>query len=151
MHKRNRQLISTRKGEKITVKIQKIHYYKELVDWSNNKIDITKTEANLRDYIVDNIDEIFGIKSSEVFKEFKTPVGSIDILAIDIHDIYHVIEVKRGKASLSACSQLERYSNYFVDIFKNVKDYLASPDISKNALIYTKENFQTYIKVEHGI
>jgi endonuclease len=151
LHKRGKSLISLRKDEKIIIKIKKIHYHKELKKWSTNKIDIVKTEAQLRDHIIDNIDDVLKTKTIEVFKEFKTPVGSIDILAIDVYNTYHVIEVKRGKASLFACSQLDRYCNYFIDIYKNVKDYIASPDISDNALKYAESNYQTYLKVEHSI
>lgn len=151
LHKNKNQLISLRKNEKIVIVIEKIHYYQELKDWSTNKIDITKTEAQLRSKIATNIDEILEIQSVEVFEEFKTPVGDIDILAIDIYDTYHIIEVKRGKASLSTCSQLERYCFYFIDINKNVRDYIASPAISDNALRYSEENFQTYLQVEHSI
>ena len=151
MYKKGKTLISIRKGEKITIKIDKIYYHRELKEWSTNKIDISKTEAQLRDRIAANVDSILEIQSVEVFREFKTPVGDIDVLAIDIHDTYHIIEVKRGKANLATCSQLERYCFYFIDIMKNVRDYIASPDISDNALRHAGDNFQTYLKVEHGI
>jgi RecB family endonuclease NucS len=151
MYRRKNKLVSIRKGEKITIEIKKIYYYQELQEWSTNKIDITGTEAQLREKIAANIDEILGIKSVEVFQEFKTPVGDIDVLAIDIYDTYHIVEVKRGKASLSTCSQLDRYCFYFIDIMKNVRDYIASPTITDNALRYSRENFQTYLKVEHSI
>lgn len=151
LHKVKDSLISIRKNEKITIEIDKIHYYQELRNWSSNKIEIKKTEAQLRDKIVNKIDKILKVKTIEVFKEFKTPVGDIDILAIDEYDTYHIVEVKRGKANLATCSQLERYCFYFVDIMKNVKDYIASPDISDNALRYANENYQTYLKVEHSI
>jgi len=62
----------------------------------------------------------------------------------------NVIEVKRAKSTLATCSQLERYCGYFVDIMKGVKDYIASPEISDNALKYTEKNFQTYLKVNHN-
>jgi RecB family endonuclease NucS len=151
MYKQGNILISLRKGEKITIEVDKVYYYQELKEWSTNKIDISKTEAQLREKIAANIDDILGIKSVEVFQEFKTPVGDIDVLAIDIYDTYHIVEVKRGKASLATCSQLERYCFYFIDIMKNVRDYIASPDITDNALRHAGENYQTYLKVEHSI
>lgn len=144
-------LISIRKNEEINIKIDKLYYYQELQEWSTNKINITKTEKDLRDYIYNNIQKIVGITPIEIYKEFKTPVGDIDILAIDEYDTYHVIEVKRGKANLATCSQLDRYCNYFINIMKNVRDYIASPDISDNAKRYAEENFQTYLQVQHSI
>lgn len=145
------QLISKRKNEQLIINLKEIHYYQELKNWSVNKINITKTESELRDYIYNNIDIILNIQPVELFKEFKTPVGDVDILAIDKHDTYHVIEVKRGKANLATCSQLERYCNYFADIMKNVRDYIASPMISDNARRYALENHQTYLSIEHSI
>lgn len=144
-------LVSTYRDEKIVIKIDKILFYKELLNWSSKKVDINKTEAQLSDKILLNIDSILGVSIKESYREFKTPVGIIDILAIDANDVYHIIEVKRGKANLATCSQLNRYCHHFTDIKKNVKDYIASPDISDNALKFSKENFQTYLKVEHSI
>ena len=149
LYKENNKLTSTRKEETITINLDNIFYYQELHDWSDNKIDITKTEAELRDRLMDNINKAIKIKTKEIFKEFKTPVGLIDILAIDEYDTYHIIEVKRGKANLNACSQLERYTYYFISIMKNVQSYIASPDISANALKFAKQNFQNYLKVNH--
>ena len=151
MKKENNKLISKLKNETITITIEKINFYEELKDWSAKKIDIHKTEAELRDRILENIEEHINVPVKEVFKEFKTPVGNIDILAIDIYDTYHIIKVKRGKANLATCSQLERYCNHFTDIMVNVKDYIASPDISDNALRFAKENYQTYLRVQHSI
>lgn len=145
------KLISIRKNETIVIDIKEVLHYQELLDWSTNKISITKTEKNLRDYIYDNIEELLSIKIVEKYKEFKTPVGDVDILAIDIYGTYHVLEVKRAKANLAACSQLERYCNYFVDISKSVRDYIVSPDISEGARQYVSDNFQTYLKVNHSI
>ena len=145
------KLISKLKEETIVITVERINFYEELKNWSSKKIEINKTEAELQDKIYNNIEEYVKMPVKEVFKEFKTPVGNVDILAIDIHDTYHIIEVKRGKANLATCSQLERYCNHFTDIMKNVKDYIASPDISNNALRFAQENYQTYLKVEHSI
>ena len=143
------KLISDRKGEKIVITINKKLDYTELTNWSTNKIDISKTEDNLRNYIADNIDKLLGIKSVEVYKEFKTPVGSVDLLAIDSKGLYHIIEVKRGTASLQSVSQLTRYSDYFLSIERNICDYVASPKISKNALRLMNEQSQTWLQVDH--
>lgn len=149
LYQNGNQLTSKRKEEIIVIEIFQLHYYQELKNWSTNKIEITKTEAELRDYLIDNIEQTLKIKAKEVFKEFKTPVGLVDILVIDENNTYHVIEVKRGKSNLATCSQLERYAYYFISIMKNVQDYIASPDISTNALKFAQENFQNYLKVEH--
>ena len=149
LHKKGNKLTSVRKEETIVITIRKIWKYDEIDGWSNNRISITKTEKELQDYIVDNFKNVLGFKPLEIHKEFITPVGNIDILAIDEYNIYHIIEVKRGKASLASCSQLERYSNYFIDIMKNVCDYIASPDASSNAVNYMDEQRQIWLQINH--
>lgn len=149
LNKKGNTLISERKNEIIKINVTNVHFYKELSAWSNNRINIVKTESNLRDYFYDNLSELLTAEIVESYKEFQTPVGNIDILAIDKHNNYYVIEIKRGKANLATCSQLERYSNYFIDIGKNVRDYIVSPDISSNARLYAQENHQIYLQVNH--
>jgi RecB family endonuclease NucS len=145
------RIISFRKNEIIVITISKILAYDEFKDWSKQRIDITKTEKELRDKIVSQIDKYLKTKVKEVHVEFPTPVGNIDILAIDENNIYHVIEVKRGKASLAACSQLDRYSTYFINIMKDVKDYIASPEVSSNATNHMRTLRQSWIKAVHSI
>lgn len=149
LHKVGNVLLSIRKNEKIMITIKKVINYCEVNDWSDHKVNITRTERELCDYIANNINEVLGFKPIEVHVEFTTPVGRIDILVIDEYDIYHIIEVKRGKASLSTCSQLERYSNYFIEIMKNVCDYVASPDASQNAINYMNEQRQAWLQINH--
>lgn len=149
--KHGNTLISTRKKETIKIIVDSIHFYRELKDWSTNKIKISKTEAQLRSKIAAKVDNILSIESIEVYEEFKTPVGDIDVLAIDKNNVYHVIEVKRGKASLATCSQLKRYCGYFASVVDNYKGYIASPEISKNALTHAENSEQTYLKVDHSI
>lgn len=149
--KQNNLLISIRKNEKITIFLNKILSYQELPDWSIKKIQISKTEQDLKNQILNNLESILKTKILEIFSEFKTPVGAIDILAIDQHDIYHVIEVKRNKANLAACSQLDRYVEYFIDLHKKVKDYIASPRISSNALAYAQTHYTTWLQIDHSI
>lgn len=143
------KLISKRKGETITIQIHKIIQYNELANWSTKRIQITKTEKDLRDWIVKNLFALTNIIMAETHIEFHTPVGPVDILAIDHDQVYHVIEVKRGKANISACSQLDRYTNYFVGIKKNVMGYIASPALSKGAQIYLKDNGLMWLEAQH--
>ena len=78
-------------------------------------------------------------------KEFKTKVGSVDICAIDSLETYHIIEVKRGKASLSAVSQLHRYME---DISKpRMRGYLIARGISSSALALLESHGYKFIDV----
>lgn len=151
LYKQGNQLISKRKDETIIITVEKSLSYEELCSWSTKKIEIHQTEKELRDYIAGNIKGVLGFEPVEVHVEFATPVGNVDVLAIDEWGTYHVIEVKRGSASLASCSQLERYSNYFIEIMKNVNDYLASPKISENALRYATEMRQNWVQIDHDV
>ena len=139
LKKQENKLISNSKKEQIIIEIDKIINYTEHQDWSNNKISLTGSESDLRDKLVEEINQ-FIPNLSEIQIEFLTPVGSIDILGIDDQKIYHIIEVKRAKSSLAACSQLNRYVNYFKSIDNHTIGYLASPEISKNALELIKNS-----------
>jgi len=143
------KLVSDRKDEKIVITINERLDYRELKEWATHKIDICKTEDDLRCYIADNAASLLGVTPKEIHKEFRTPVGPVDLLVIDDRDTYHVIEVKRGSASLQSVSQLTRYSDYFIDVEKNVCDYVASPKISKNALRLMGEQNQVWLQVDH--
>lgn len=145
-----KQLISNRNDEQLIITLYDIFYYKELKHWSNNKIHITKTESELRDKIYEQLNTILGVSIKEAFKEFRTPVGSIDILAVDENEIYHIIEVKRGKPNISACGQLDRYCSYFDKIGQKNYGYIASPKITSNALKYINESSnRKYINVNY--
>lgn len=142
-------LISTRKKEILTVIIDKIHQYEELENWSYNKIDIFKTESDLVRSISNNITQILDVaRLDELHTEFPTPNGPIDLIGVE-GNLYHVIEVKRGKASLQACAQLERYLKYFQEIKQPARGYIMSPEISKGAAAYCAKNGLTWMKVTH--
>jgi len=144
------QLTSSRKDECISITVHQIISYVEYPEWSISRTKITKTERELRDRIAKFIRD-FIPTAAEVFIEFQTPVGNIDILVIDNDGLYNVIEVKRGKANLAACSQTNRYSDYFKSLGYCTKNYIASPSISQNALNYAEERGIIWLKVDHAV
>jgi RecB family endonuclease NucS len=146
----NNQLVSTRKDERINIILHNIISYTEHHDWSVARTKVTKTEAELRDKIAASIKDYIP-NAIEVFVEFQTPVGNVDILVIDANNVYCVIEVKRGRASLAACSQIRRYTEYFNEIGRQVKGYIASPQISKNALKHAGGHNIAWLKADHSI
>lgn len=147
------KLISIRNNESIEITIYEIIYYKELSDWSSNKIELYGSENDIKELIVKNINNYINIIGVyEIYREFVIPVGVIDILVIN-EKRYHVIEVKRDKAGLNACSQLDRYYNYFESLVgsENVYGYLASQNITANALKYINDNNHKWIKIDNII
>jgi RecB family endonuclease NucS len=150
MRRSGNTLISERKKETIVIAVSNLHWYKELRGLSAHKIKISKTERELRDSIIRRLPELIGVQVSYSGIEHDTPRGKIDIFAIENgKPLYHVIEVKRNKAALSACAQLERYLGYYHDIEKPVKGWLMSPEISSGARSYCEARGLNWVKVVH--
>lgn len=142
-------LVSTRKNEIIAIKLEKIIHYYELPHWSDNRIVISMTEDELKNSIFDNLEFWLGEKVAEKYMEHPTPYGPIDIFAVGASAVNYVIEVKRAKASLASCAQLERYLGYYKEIKKDAHGWLMSPGISSGALKYCESHNLKWLKVMH--
>ena len=124
------KIVATCKKETITISISKEIINTDLCGWDNNNIAIVRTEFELRDKLADNIVRYLNIVPVRIEKEVATKVGKIDLLVIDENEVHHIIEVKRGTASLSACSQLYRY---YIDYgAPRYKGYIAAPKITNS-------------------
>jgi RecB family endonuclease NucS len=138
-------LISHNKsGESLTIIIHRISNVLRPVAWSRTKIKLSKSERDLVNKIIAEMDKYIP-NSALISIEHQTRVGPIDIYVVDINNQEHVIEVKRGKASLASGSQLARY----LGAFPKAVGYLMSPNISKNAEIWCQEHNIKYVRVEH--
>jgi RecB family endonuclease NucS len=142
------QLISKRKDEIIIITILQIINYTEYEQWTDNKIQISMTENDLREQIIRNVDSMLDDNIIEITKEFATPYGPIDILAIG--STYHVIEVKRGKAGIASCTQLLRYLGYFEEIGQPAVGWIMSPRIVGKAKTYLEERGCRWVSVQHS-
>lgn len=123
-------ITANNKKESILIDISEIIYYNELDNWSNDGIDINGTEKQLVERLVLKFKE--KCDTVEFHMEYRTAVGDIDLLIIDDKSIYHIIEAKRRKASISAVSQLDRYVKFLSESHKCV-GYIVAPDINANA------------------
>jgi len=139
----NGKIISIRNKESIEIIIFSIIHYYEINDWSNNKIILQDTESDLREQVIKNISLYFK-NVKEIHQEFKTRFGPIDLLVIQTDDTNNVIELKRGRAGISACTQVERYLKTFQN---KVCGFIMSPTITKGALEYAKTHDITYVAV----
>ena len=141
------KIISKRKEERIEIDLKKVHFYKELPDWSEFPIKITKTEEELKQKFIRCAPDYFNnIRTIE--DEAPIPLGKIDVLIITEDNTYHVIEIKRKKANISACSQLLRYVDYFrLAEFKSI-GYLVAPAVSKTVPDYLMKNNLQFIKFD---
>lgn len=142
----NDTITATCKKESITINLKEIFQDLDLIGWDNNSINLVRTEFELRDKLADNIGDYLDIVPVSVEKEVQTNFGKIDLLVRDDCDIVHIIEVKRGLASISACSQLYRYFQDFEAVRR--KGYIAAPRITDSALKLLDNYGLGYIKVD---
>lgn len=132
------------KKEQLSVKFDRIFTTMPLADLALDQVKLRKTEAELVAKIERNWDELLGVSVDVIHREYPTIAGPVDLVGIG--DKFHVIEVKRKKASLAHCYQLYRY----IETWRvgNAKGYLASPDISAKALKYLEEHDYRWIQVD---
>jgi len=137
-------IISNNKSEAITIQLDKIHWVQHPNEWSDNNIVLRRSEKELVAKIVSNPSEYLGFTPSKIIVEHRVEIGAVDIYVE--HEGHHIIEVKRGKATISHCVQLLKYMPYFpMPSFA----YIASPGISQKAVKYSKDKGIKWIKVEH--
>lgn len=154
---KGREILSINDNEIIKIYLFHIIHHCEMPEWSSNIIKIKMTENDLRDKIIKNIDNYIDDPVNEIIKEFKTPYGPVDIVVVSSPivplvtkmNLYHIIEVKRGKANINTCTQLCRYLGYFDECKIMNTGWIMSPEITKGAINYcSKKNLQ-WIRVEH--
>lgn len=141
-----KQIISLRKKERIEIKVYQIYHSFVPENWSDTRIRIRFTEQELKNYIARNIETILGKKIKRVILEYDTLAGPVDIVAIEESNIHNIIEVKRGKALLSACSQLERYIKSITA--NQVVGWIMSPEVTKGCLEYCQKHDLHWKKVD---
>lgn len=125
------KLVSTSpRGETITIDIIHIYNYIEIIDWSSEKVSLTGSEAQVRDYLIKNAETLLGIKVSHAIIEHHTRLGNVDLVLVDTDNGWHCIEVKRKRASINAVYQLHRYMGELPGRL----GYLAAPAISPKAM-----------------
>lgn len=135
--------------ETILAAIYKIHFRNDIDNWTDSKIDLVKSERDLVNQIITNFDNYFpDMTPSLVDTEARTPYGNVDIMAIDADGTYHVIEVKRRVAGISACSQISRYACWFMDQGYAVKKYVSAPRLAGSANAYYVKNEVTFVPID---
>lgn len=136
------------KKEQIQVTIHGSTILTPLVDWSDHKIIICKTEKELALKIFHNWDDYFSDTDVEmIHHEFQTPLGPIDVLGQSA-DIDYIIEVKRRTATIKDVTQLRRYAEAIETPTRSIIGFLAAPAISKKALDYLHKHDLRFLKIE---
>lgn len=145
LEQRGHLLISKSKKETITIIIHQIINLTYLKYWSDSEIVITRTEQDLVDKLFYNwpIEGEF----MYIFQEYQTELGNIDLLGVTFDMVFHVIEVKRVKASIPHVTQLKRYIDILAE-HHDTEGYLASPEIGERAMAYLEKCGYHWIQVD---
>jgi hypothetical protein len=148
-------ILARSKKEKIRIRIFEVHHLMPLEEWSDSKIRLTRTEAELRDKIAANPEKYLGISLSdfEAFPEFKLNGGPVDIVFFPRGggECLRVVEVKRNKIVKGDCYQLQKYMNELRKLYGEQYGYLgyvAAPRIIKNGRECAEEHGYAYVHVD---
>jgi endonuclease len=145
----NQTLTGRSKTERVTILINEIIHYHELIEWSNDSIKLTGTENELCEKLIANAGSLLGIGVSRVQRELLTVAGPIDVVFTDFNDIRHCVEVKRKKITMSAIYQLYRYLSHMSPYA--CVGYLAGPDIGNSARREADKYGYKFVKIDHSI
>lgn len=130
--------------EKIIVEIDNIVNFVNM-DLSDNKVVISRTEKDLVDKMVANIESFIDTRIDDIIREYQTPVGNIDIMVLG--EVNYAIEMKRKSGTIKDCTQIKRYRDYLCESME-VVGVLACPQILKNAAKYLKDNNMEYFHID---
>jgi len=132
--------------EEIKIRIEEVVDYRSFAGLSDReKLDLTHTERDMRDYLAKNthiISPDFRLKSLE----YRSPLGFFDLYG-KIGEKYAVVELKVEKAGLPAALQIKRYKDWLESHMKEgVIGILMAPSITPNALTLLRKEGIEYIK-----
>ena len=139
----NNILTVVNKKEIIKITIFTILNLSYLENWSEKSLQLTRTESELVDSIVSNINNYIEDDIISIQKEYKTPCGPIDIGIVSKSRL-HLIEVKRNTITTNNVYQLKKY----VDSLEGpISPYIAGPNIRDNAKSICDKNGIKYIQI----
>ncbi len=121
---------ATNRGESLEITVYAVLGQTDTVGWSDEPIVLERTERELATKLVAALPGLLG-RTLTIEQERPTSAGPIDVLATAEDGTLYVFVVKRNRAQLAACSQLQRY----LDCLEGTRHgYVVSPEITKNAL-----------------
>jgi RecB family endonuclease NucS len=125
--------------EEMKVTVDKVIGYSSYDGLSDKqKLDLTHTEADMRDYLAEHLAEVhpdFRLKSVE----YRSPLGFFDLYG-RIGDRYAVVELKSVRAGLPAVLQLKRYRDWLSEhLRQEVTGLLMAPGVTSNALTLARK------------
>ena len=116
--------------------------------WDDFKATIVRTERELCDKLAKTIRRRIP-NVVAVYQEYPTEHGAVDLVAVDRRGVYHVVEVKRARATVQAGVQLRKYLEAIAEQGHRVRGYVAAPAIAENARAYYRKQGYAYLGVKH--
>jgi RecB family endonuclease NucS len=118
--------------ELLEVEISKTHVIMYFILRDYNDLNLIGSEEDMGNYIYENPDVIEdGFKP--IAREKSISNGIIDILGKDKNGNIVVLELKRGRATLDAVSQLKRYTDNLSEENRNLRGILVAPSVTESA------------------
>jgi len=119
--------------EILEVEISKTHVIMYFILNDDNELNLTGSEVEMSNYIFYENPEIIEKGFQPIAQEKPISNGIIDILGEDKNGNLVVLELKRGRATLDAVSQLKRYTDNLSKENKELRGILVAPSITKSA------------------
>lgn len=119
--------------EILEVEISKIHVIMYFIPQDYHDLNLVGSEEDMSRMVFQNPEMIEnGFKP--IAREKSISNGIIDILGKDKHGKLVILELKRGRATLDAVSQLKRYTDTLSKESDGLRGILVAPSITESAL-----------------
>ncbi|MGZ7108619.1 MAG: endonuclease NucS [Methanobacterium sp.] len=119
--------------ELLEVEISKTHVVMYFILEDDNDLNLTGSEEEMSNYIFYENPEVIEEGFEPVAQEKSISGGIIDIMGKDKDGNLVVLELKRGRATLDAVSQLKRYIDNLSSNHGGLRGILVAPSITESA------------------
>lgn len=125
--------IRSKPKEILEVEISKTHVIMYFILEDDNELNLTGSEEEMSNYIFYENPEIIEEGFQPIAQEKPISNGVIDIMGRDKEGNLIILELKRGRATLDAVSQLKRYFDNLSKENDDLRGILVAPSITKSA------------------
>jgi len=125
--------------EILDVEISKTHVIMYFIAQDYEKLDLIGSEEDMANFIFYENPEVIEEGFKPIAKEKFISNGVIDILGRDKNGNMVVLELKRGRATLDAVSQLKRYIDSLKEHNGNLRGIIVAPSMTNSAMKLLKK------------
>lgn len=133
--------------EIVRVHLRNVHHLTRYTADDTAPLELSGTEADMHDYILENPDEIDDdLRAIE--HERETRYGKIDVYGVDDDGRPVVIEVKRRQATLTHVDQLKRYMEQYRESNPDARGILVAPAASERVKRALRESNLEFVALD---